>query len=120
MARSIGRSESNLLDSRIPNPKEKVPTIDELMGRPPPPKDWREFLPPPVPRSPDPFGPVPIIPAPIEVDPPWMFGPSHITRAPPQAPSFGWSSAQVVPPPVPFLSSASPQQASGGLPGMMA
>jgi hypothetical protein len=85
--------------------------------RAPPPEDWRKFLPPPSPRSRDPYAPVPIIPAPIDVDPPsrppeYMFGPPHITQAPAQPPLATRISS--IPSP-----SIAPGNLSGGLLGMM-
>ena len=102
-----------------PDVKKKIPTIDELMRRTPPLEDWRKFLPLPAPRDrDDPFGPVPIIPAHIEVDPPsrppeYMFGPPYITQAPTHQP-FPTNAF-----PISFLPLASRTEA-GGLPGLMA
>jgi hypothetical protein len=94
MARSIGEFNPHPSGSTVPDLKVKIPTIDLLM-RPPEPPPWWRLLPPPAPPGPNPFGPVPIIPAPpsppIEVSPPsrppqWMFGPPYITEAPTQTP----------------------------------
>src|SRR5216683_2488261 len=104
MARSVGESDVDQLAPTIPDliQKGKVPTIDELMRRPPLP-DWWKLLPPPARPNPNPFGPVPMIPAPIDVDPPsrppeWLFGPPYISKVPTRAPSFGGLSTQFAPP----------------------
>lgn len=109
MARSIGWPEADPLDSGVPDPEEKVPTLDELMRRPQIPK-WWEFLPPPAPPGKDPFGPVPIIPR-SPPAPTWPYGPPYLGWAPTPAPLFGVS----------FNEFAAPQNsiAAGGLPGMM-
>jgi hypothetical protein len=98
MARTTGKP--NPFDPTIPSVKEKVPTkvptIDELMRRPPELAPWLRPLPPPT-RPDDPFGPVPIIPPPPR-PPEWPFGPPFLGKAPTQVPSVGPSDAQFVPP----------------------
>lgn len=108
-----------------PDVKKKIPTIDDLMRRAPPLEDWRKFLPLPAPQDrDDPFGPVPIIPTPIEVDPPsrppmWRHGPPYITYAPTQEPLLGWLSAQFGLPGGISPTNTPPRRVSGGLAGLI-
>ena len=90
-----------------------------------PPEDWRKFLPPPAPRGKGydpvpivPDDPDPILPAPIEVDPPPR--PHLITRAQTYGPSFDPSSAQFVPPGSLRSTGEFARRPSGGLLAMMA
>lgn len=108
MARSTGKPGTNPLDSRDPDRKEKVPSIDDLMRRPQIPDGLRIFPPPVTPENP--FGPVPILPRSPPV-PTWPYGPPYLGERPAPIPSFG----------APYYAFPSPQTsaAAGGLPGMI-
>src|SRR5689334_18393896 len=63
--------------------------------RAPPPEDWRKYLPPPAPRDPNPYAPVPIIPDdPVPIvpqsrsAPAWPYEPRHSPEIPDLVPDL--------------------------------
>lgn len=107
MARSIGKPELTEVESKVSDPKEQVPKLDDLMRRQEIP-DYLKILPPP--KLPgDPFGPVPTMPR-LPLEPTWPYGPPYLGGPPLRGPVLG-----------PSMDDFSPQNspAPAGLLGMM-